>query len=94
MSTEMVKLSENISAIVEENTEATGQMSATANTVSKSVEDVAGVAEQNSAATEEVSAAAEEISAQMQQVVTSGAGISRMAREFKEIVTKYKLKEK
>ena len=94
MSTEMVKLSENISAIVEENTAATEQMSATANTVSKSVEDVAGVAEQNSAATEEVSAAAEEISAQMQQVVSSGAGISRMAREFKEIVTKYKLKEK
>jgi PAS domain S-box-containing protein len=94
MSTEMVKLSENISAIVEQNTAATEQMSATANTVSKSVEGVAGVAEQNSAATEEVSAAAGEISAQMQQVVASGAGISRMAREFKEIVTKYKLKEK
>ncbi|MCX6007326.1 MAG: methyl-accepting chemotaxis protein [Chloroflexi bacterium] len=94
MSTEMVKLSENISAIVEENTAATEQMSATANTVSRSVEGVAGVAEQNSAATEEVSAAAEEISAQMRQVVASGVGISRMAREFKEIVTKYKLKEK
>ena len=94
MSTEMVKLSESISAIVEQNTAATQEMSATANTVSKSIEDVAGVAEENSAATEEVSAAAEQISAQMVQVVGSGAGVSKMAREFKEVVTKYKLREK
>jgi methyl-accepting chemotaxis protein len=94
MSTEMVKLSENISAIVEQNTAATEEMTATANSVSKSVEEVAGVAEENSAATEEVSAAAEQISAQMLQVVASGAGISKTAREFKDVVTKYKLKEK
>ncbi|MBN1376633.1 MAG: chemotaxis protein CheW [Dehalococcoidia bacterium] len=94
MSAEMVKLSENISAVVEQNTAATEQMSATANSVSRSVEDIAGVAEQNSAATEGVSAAAEEISAQMQQMVASGAGVSQRAQEFKEIVLKYKIGEK
>ena len=94
MSTEMVKLSDNISAIVEENTAATEEMSATAKTVSKSVEEVAGVAEENSAATEEVSAAAGQISAQMQQVVTSGGRLSKVADEFKDIVAKYKMNGK
>ena len=73
----MVKLSDNISAIVEENTAATEQMSATAKQVSRSVESVAGVAEENSAATEQVSAAAEEISAQVQQVVASGSSLAK-----------------
>ncbi|MDD5312318.1 MAG: methyl-accepting chemotaxis protein [Dehalococcoidia bacterium] len=91
MSTEMVKLSDNISAIVEENTAATEEMAATAKTVSRSVEEVAGVAEENSAATQEVSAAAEEISAQVQQVVASGGELSQMAKEFKHLVSKYKV---
>ena len=91
MSTEMVKLSDNISAIVEENTAATEEMAATAKTVSRSVEEVAGVAEENSAATQEVSAAAEEISAQVQQVVASGGELSQMAKEFKNLVSKYKV---
>jgi methyl-accepting chemotaxis protein len=92
MSSEMVKLSDNISAIVEENTAATGEMAATAKQVSKSVEEVAGVAEENSAATEEVSAAAEEISAQVQQVVSSGTALSKMATDFDKLTETYKLK--
>jgi methyl-accepting chemotaxis protein len=94
MSSEMVKLSDNISAIVEENTAATEEMAATAKQVSKSVEEVAGVAEENSAATEEVSAAAEEISAQVQQVVSSGIVLSQMGTEFEKLVLKYKYNEK
>ncbi len=91
MSTEMVKLSDNISAIVEQNTAATEEMSATAKDVSKSIESVAGVAEENSAATEQVSAAAEEISAQVQQVVAAGSGLGRMGDEFEQLIGKYKL---
>jgi len=93
MSTEMVKLSDNISAIVEENTAATEQMAATAKQVSKSVEDVAGVAEENSAATEQVSAAAEEISAQVEEVVASGGTLSQMGLDFEKLVAKYKLED-
>ncbi|MHB8085484.1 MAG: methyl-accepting chemotaxis protein [Dehalococcoidia bacterium] len=93
MSSEMVKLSDNISAIVEENTAATEQMSATAKTVSKSVEEVAGVAEENSAATEQVSAAAHEVGSQIQQVVQAGSKVTQVADEFKETVAKYKLSE-
>ncbi|MGA2159159.1 MAG: methyl-accepting chemotaxis protein [Dehalococcoidia bacterium] len=91
MSSEMVKLSDNISAIVEQNTAATEEMAATAKDVSKSVESVAGVAEENSAATEQVSAAAEEISAQVQQVVASGSGLAKMGDEFEQLIGKYKL---
>jgi methyl-accepting chemotaxis protein len=91
MSTEMVKLSDNISAIVEENTAATEEMSATAKDVAKSIEAIAGVAEENSAATEQVSAAAEEISAQVQQVVASGGGLARMGDDFEQLIGKYKL---
>ena len=91
MSTEMVKLSDNVSAIVEQNTAATEEMAATAREVSKSVESVAGVAEENSAATEQVSAAAEEISAQVQQVVASGTSLTHMATDFEGLVAKYKL---
>jgi methyl-accepting chemotaxis protein len=93
MSTEMVKLTDNISAIVEENTAATEEMAATAKQVSKSVEGVAGVAEENSAATEQVSAAAEEISAQVEEVVASGGTLSQMGLEFEKLVAKYKLSE-
>ena len=93
MSTEMVKLSDNISAIVEENTAATEEMAATAKQVSKSVEGVAGVAEENSAATEQVSAAAEEISAQVEEVVASGTTLQGMAGEFDKLVAKYKLED-
>jgi methyl-accepting chemotaxis protein len=94
MSSEMVKLSDNISAIVEQNTAATEQMSATAKQVSRSVESVAGVAEENSAATEQVSAAAEEISAQTEQVVASGSGLQTMATDFEKLLAKYKLEQK
>jgi len=90
-STEMVKLSDNVSAIVEQNTAATEKMAASAKEVTKSVESVAGVAEENSAATEQVSAAAEEISAQVQQVVASGSGLTTMANDFEQLIAKYKL---
>ncbi|MGA9047788.1 MAG: methyl-accepting chemotaxis protein [Dehalococcoidia bacterium] len=93
MSAEMVKLSDNISAIVEQNTAATEQMSATAKTVSKSVEEVAGVAEENSAATEQVSAAAHEVGSQIQEVVQAGSKVTQVAEEFKQTVAKYKLSE-
>ncbi|MGA2159166.1 MAG: methyl-accepting chemotaxis protein [Dehalococcoidia bacterium] len=93
MSAEMVKLSDNISAIVEQNTAATEQMSATAKTVSKSVEEVAGVAEENSAATEQVSAAAHEVGSQIQEVVHAGSKVTQVAEEFKQTVAKYKLSE-
>ena len=91
MSTEMVKLSDNISAIVEENTAATEEMAATAKQVSKSVEGVAGVAEENSAATEQISAAAEEISAQVEEIVASGSTLQGMAGDFDKLVARWKL---
>ena len=86
-SVEMVKLSDSISAVVEENTAATEEMSATARQVAKSIESVAGVAEQNSAATQEVSASAEEITAQMQQVLDSSKVMMTVSEEFKKQVS-------
>lgn len=90
-SAEMVKLSDSISAVVEENTAATEQMSATAKQVAKSIESVAGIAEQNSAATQEVSASVEEISSQMQQVVQLSKTMQNVADAFKKEVSQQKL---
>jgi len=90
-STEMVKLSDSISAVVEENTAATEEMSATAKQVARSIESVAGIAEQNSASTEEVSASAEEITAQMQEVSDSSQTMLKIAGEFKKQVSQQKI---
>lgn len=90
-STEMVKLSDSISAVVEENTAATEEMSATAKQVAKSIESIAGIAEQNSAATQEVSASAEEISAQMQQVADSSKTMLTVAEQFKNQLANQKI---
>lgn len=90
-SMEMVKLSDSISAVVEQNTAATEEMSATAKQVAKSIESVAGIAEQNSAATQEVSASAEEIMAQMQQMAESSRTMLTVAEEFKKQVSQQKI---
>ncbi len=90
-STEMVKLSDSISAVVEQNTAATEEMSATARQIAKSIESVAGIAEQNSAATQEVSASAEEISAQMAQVSESSDMMIRISEELKKQLASQKL---
>jgi len=87
----MVKISDNVSSIVEENTAATEEMAASAKQISRAVEEVAGVAEENSAATEQVSAAAEQISAQVQQVVASGETMKDMSADFEQLVAKYKM---
>jgi methyl-accepting chemotaxis protein len=90
-STEMVKLSDNISAVVEENTVATEEMSATAKQVARSIESVAGIAEQNSASTEEVSASAEEISAQMREVAGSCQTMLKVAGDFTKQISQQKI---
>ena len=90
-SVEMVKLSDNISAVVEQNTAATEEMSATARQVAKSIESAAGIAEQNSAATQEVSASAEEITAQIQQMAESSKTMLTVAGEFKKQVSEQKV---
>jgi methyl-accepting chemotaxis protein len=90
-STEMVKLSDSVSAVVEENTAATEEMSATAKQVAKSIESVAGIAEQNSASTQQVSASAEEITAQMHQVADSSRTILQWADGLKATIASKKV---
>ncbi len=90
LSIEMVKLTDGISSIVEENTASTEEMAASSKQVQESVEGVAGVAEQNSAASQEVSASSEQISAQVQQVVAATQSLSAMAAELEKAVAIFK----
>jgi methyl-accepting chemotaxis protein len=90
-STEMVKLSDSVSAVVEQNTAATEEMSATAKQVARSIESVAGIAEQNSASTQQVSASAEEITAQMHQVADSSKTILQWADGLKATIASKKV---
>ncbi len=80
-----------VASVVEENTAATEQMSASSGQVSKSIEGVAGIAEENSAATQEVSASAQEMSAQVEEVVASAQSLAQMSEDLQKAVSTFKL---
>ncbi len=88
---ELVFSVDSVSAVIEENTAATEQMSANSGEVSQAIENIASVSEENSAAVEEVSAGAEEMSAQVEEVTASAQTLAEMAKNFQEIVYRFKL---
>jgi methyl-accepting chemotaxis protein len=80
-----------VSAVVEENTAATGRMAAGASEVTGLIENIASVSEENSAAVEQVSASAEEMSAQVEEVTASAQSLAEMAQALQELVRQFKL---
>jgi methyl-accepting chemotaxis protein len=82
---------ESVSAVVEENTASTEEMSANFNVFNQAIESIASISEENNAAVEEVSASSEEMSAQVQEVSASAQVLSRMAATLHEHVKQFKL---
>jgi methyl-accepting chemotaxis protein len=87
----MVTNLDSVSAVVEENTAATEEMSASASDVSNMMISIASVSEENSAAVEQVSASAEEMSAEVNQVAENAAQLRKMAEQLKSIVDQFQI---
>jgi methyl-accepting chemotaxis protein len=88
-SSELVSAMDSVSAVVEQNTAATEEMSHGAGEFSLVVEKINRISEENSAAVEQVSASTEEMSAQVQQVNTSATELAEMARRMNESVSRF-----
>lgn len=90
LSLDMVETIRKITQIVEENSAATEEMTASSSVVSRAVEATAGVAEENSAASEEVSASVEEMSAQVQETLAAAQSLTEMSEEMEKTVAVFK----
>lgn len=87
----LVSAVNSVSAIVEENTASTEEMSANAGEISNAIESIASVSEENSASVEEVNAGAEEMIAQVSEVTNASGALADMAENLKTIVAEFTL---
>lgn len=76
--------------MVEQNTAATEQMSASSTEVLNAIESIASISEENSAAVEQVSASTEEMTAHMEEVSASAQALRDMSQKFLEAVSLFK----
>ncbi|MCE1254927.1 MAG: methyl-accepting chemotaxis protein [Anaerolineae bacterium] len=90
-SNELVSTIDLVSAVIEENTASTGQMSINSNDVSGAIESIAGISEVNSAAVEEVAVSAKEMNARTAEVAASARVLMDMAQILTQITAQFKL---
>ncbi len=88
---DLVSAVNSVSAVVEENTAATEEMSAGSSLVTQAIEDIASISEQNSAAVEQVSASAEEMSEQVEEVTKSVNGLTGLAHSLQSVLSQFNL---
>ena len=87
LSNELVEAMDTVSAIVEENTAASEEMSANSEEVSIAIDSIASISEENAAATEEVSASVEELSAQVQAVNRTAQSMADMGIALSQMMS-------
>jgi methyl-accepting chemotaxis protein len=90
---ELVSAMDSVSAVVEQNTAATEEMSHGASAVSQVVEKINRISEENSAAVEEVTASTEEMSAQVQQVSSSAGQLAEMAGRMNQAISRFRISD-
>jgi len=88
-SNETMAAMESVSAVVEQNTAATEEMSASSNVVGAAVENFASISEQNSAAIEEVAATTEEMSNQVKSFTASAQALNDLAVELRGLISQF-----
>jgi methyl-accepting chemotaxis protein len=91
LSDTLAEMMDAVSAVVEQNTASTGELSTGAEELTASIEVFASVSEENSAAVEEVTASVEEMSAQASEVTTAAQTLSGMAEMLQKLVKKFTL---
>jgi methyl-accepting chemotaxis protein len=90
---QLVSAVDAVSRVAGANLVASEKMAANSSEVMHSIENIASVSEENSAAVEEVSASAEEMSAQVEEVTASAQSLAETARELKNLVARFKIRE-
>ena len=90
---ELVEAVDTVSAVIEQNTAATKDMTANSAELNQAIENIASVSEENSAAVEEVSASTEEVSAQVEEVSASATSLMDMAQKLQQIILRFKLNQ-
>jgi methyl-accepting chemotaxis protein len=88
-SSDLVNALDRVSAVVNQNTTATGELSVETADAMQAIENIASVSEENSAAVEEVSASTEEMSAQVEEFTASAQSLADMATALKVVVEKF-----
>lgn len=78
-----------VSAIVEQNAAAAGEMEATTGAVTQAVAPVAAAAEQQSSAAEEVSASAAELAAQTNEIALTARHVRAQAETLQKLVSRF-----
>ncbi len=90
-SKELVNAIALVSGVVEENTQATREMSRNAEVVTQAIENIASVSEENSASVEEVTASTEEVRGQIEEVSDSARSLEKMAQDLQEVMGRFQL---
>lgn len=87
----VVQAFDTLAAIVEENTSATEEMSASATQVASSVSTIAQVAQENATAAAQVSSAMEELSASTEEVAVSAQDLARIAEQLSQQAARFRV---
>ncbi len=90
-STQVAENVAGVSAIVEQNAAAAGEMQATTGAVTQAVAPVAAAAEQQSSAAEEVSASAAELAAQTNEIALTARHVRAQAQALEALVSRFTL---
>lgn len=88
---DIVKMIEEVSAQSQEVSAIIEEVNASSQSMVEIMEGVAHISEQSSGNTQNVAASAEEQNASMEEIFASAEGLSKMALELQEAVSKYKL---
>ncbi|MBK7455160.1 MAG: MCP four helix bundle domain-containing protein [Anaerolineales bacterium] len=88
---ELVEAVDAVSAVIEENTAATEEMSTHSTELTQSIEDIASISEENNAAVEEVSTSTDEVSAQVKEVSASAASMKELSLRLQMVAAQFRL---
>jgi methyl-accepting chemotaxis protein len=88
---QMVRIIDQIAALVERNTALTGAMKTDSTHATQSIENIASVSEQSSAAMEEMGVSAENMSDQVEEVNKAMLALAEMAQMLQKLVAEFKL---
>ncbi len=91
LSQDLANQSISVSAVVEENTASTEQMSANSKDITGTIKGIARMGEENSALTQEATASTMDLSTQVEQVRISAGALQQMAEDLSNIVDHFKL---
>jgi methyl-accepting chemotaxis protein len=90
-SDQLIEIMASVSAVVEENTASTLEVSTGTAHTTDAIENIAEISEENSASVEQVTASARDMSLQAQEVAAAAQLLSTMAAQLKALINRFQL---